>query len=113
MMLLRDLVERAEAFGPSPAVVDGATRLSYAEMMARARRLAGSLKHQGVAPGDRVALIARNSFRYLELNYACALAEAVLVPLNFRLAQREIDAILALTEPKMIFLTSPFAATGA
>jgi len=111
MLALARILERAAAFhGQRPAVVDGGVRLSYGELAGRAVRLAGALLARGIAPGDRIAVLARNSFRYLEINLACAHAGIVLIPLNIRLAPPEIARILALTETKLLFQALPFAA---
>src|SRR5215470_4331904 len=113
MLALARILERAAAFyGQRPAVVDGGVRLSYGELAGRAVRLAGALLARGIAPGDRIAVLARNSFRYLEINLACAHAGIVLIPLNVRLAPPEIAHILAMTQAKLLFQSLPFAASG-
>jgi len=77
-------------------VFPGGGDLDQAEADAlAARRLAAALRQNNVRPGDRVAILARNSFRYLEVNFACVMVGAILVPLNVRLAKSEIAAIIA------------------
>jgi long-chain acyl-CoA synthetase len=76
------------------AVVDGETRLTWRELDARTQRLASGLRSLGVQPGDRVAILALNSFRYLELYYAIPRGGAVIVPLNFRLSPAELTYVL-------------------
>ena len=49
------------------AVVCQDNRRTYAELGSRCRRLAGAMRKLGLAPGDRVGVIALNSDRYLEL----------------------------------------------
>ncbi|CAN5922024.1 long-chain fatty acid--CoA ligase [soil metagenome] len=61
----------------------------------RVSRVAGALFALGVRPGDRVALLALNSDRYLELMYAIPWIGAAMVPINTRLAAREIEYILS------------------
>jgi non-ribosomal peptide synthetase component E (peptide arylation enzyme) len=61
-------LSRALQIAPdSCAVVSGDHRLSYAELDGRCRRLAGAMRKLGLAPQDRVGVIALNSDRYLEL----------------------------------------------
>jgi long-chain acyl-CoA synthetase len=60
----------------------------------RISRVAGALSALGVRRGDRVALLALNSDRYLELMYALPWLGAVMVPVNTRLAAPEIEYIL-------------------
>ena len=45
-------------------------RQDYAMLERRARRLVRVLQNLGVRPGDRVATLAWNSYRHLELYYA-------------------------------------------
>jgi acyl-CoA synthetase (AMP-forming)/AMP-acid ligase II len=108
-MLLSDILIRAEASHPDRIAVSAeGWSLSYRDILKRARKLAKALLDQGVSRGDRVGLIARNSFRYLEVNFACAFAGAILVPLNFRLAKAELNEILARTECRVVFRSNPF-----
>ncbi len=51
----------------STAVVCQDTRRTYAELGSRCRRLAGAMRKFGLAPHDRVGVVALNSDRYLEL----------------------------------------------
>ena len=53
----------AERFGDGPAVVDGDTHLTYAELLERARTFGAALVARGVEPGDRVSIWAPNSAR--------------------------------------------------
>ena len=47
-----------------------------------------ALQQDGIAPGDRVAVLARNGVLPLEAHFAVPLIGAVLVPLNIRSAKR-------------------------
>ncbi|TWT08790.1 long-chain fatty acid--CoA ligase [Reyranella sp. CPCC 100927] len=73
---------------------EGRTR-AWPQTVDRVARLAAALRRLGVAPGDRVAILALNSDRYLEHFYAVAWAGAVTVPINTRLAAPEIAYILS------------------
>jgi fatty-acyl-CoA synthase len=79
------------------AMIDQATgrRFSYAQMHERAGRLAGYLRAAwGVQRGDRVAILAKNSTDYFEFQYACGKLGALMLPLNWRLAEPELRFIL-------------------
>jgi acyl-CoA synthetase (AMP-forming)/AMP-acid ligase II len=109
MLVLNDILDRAETLhGDQVAVSTHGIQLTYSELLSRARRLAASLRQNRVAPGDRVAILARNSFRYLEVNFACALVGAILVPLNVRLAKPEIAGIVSRIECRIAFCAHPF-----
>ncbi len=55
----------AERFGDRPAVVDGDTRLTYAELLDQARPFGAALVASGIEPGDRVAIWAFNSAEWI------------------------------------------------
>ena len=63
---------------------------NWTEFGARIARLASGLAGIGVKPGDRVAMLALNSDRYLEYFFAVPWAGAVFVPINTRLAPPEV-----------------------
>lgn len=67
------------------AVVDGATRLTYAEFGDHVDRWAAALQGLGVRRGDRVAYIAPNTLAHLAGYYAVPQAGATIVPCNYRL----------------------------
>jgi fatty-acyl-CoA synthase len=69
-------------------------RYTYADFAERTQRLAGALQALGVKKGDRVATLAWNSHRHLELYWAVPLMGAVLHTLNFRLAPKDLAYIV-------------------
>src|SRR5882757_9898637 len=104
MLQLADILGRAVwLFADRPGVRQGAFTLNYAELGGRVVRLAGAMLGVGLAPGDRVAVLGRNSFRNLEIHLACAHAGLVLVPINIRLAANEIDRIVRMTRTRLLF----------
>jgi fatty-acyl-CoA synthase len=77
-----------------PAVrVDGVDT-SWGEMDAAVSRVAGGLHARGIAPGDRVGILAANSLEWCQLALGIIHAGAALVPLNIRLAPPELGLIL-------------------
>jgi len=102
-----------------PAVVCQDRRRTYAELGSRCRRLAGAMRELGLAPQDRVGVVALNSDRYLELYLGLPAAGYVLVPVNSRLAAAEMRAILDDAGVSVVFadagypgLTGGTGATG-
>jgi fatty-acyl-CoA synthase len=65
-------------------------RCTYRQMAARARQLAKALQALGVTEGDRVATLAWNGYRHMELYYAVSGAGAVLHTLNPRLHPTQV-----------------------
>jgi acyl-CoA synthetase (AMP-forming)/AMP-acid ligase II len=95
-MLVGDVPRRnGRRYPTKTAVVSGGTSLTWAAVDERANRLATSLLAQGLEPGDRVAICARNTAEWPELVFGLAKAGLVAVPLNIRLSAPEIAHILA------------------
>ena len=84
------------------AVRDSRRSLTYAQWHERASRLARALLDLGLAPGDRVALLAYNAIEWLELYAALARAGLVAVPINFRLTGPEVAYIVQHSEARAL-----------
>ncbi|HBK09149.1 MAG TPA: acid--CoA ligase [Acetobacteraceae bacterium] len=97
----------------SLAAVDLATgrQHSYRSFDDRISRLAGSFRNQfGIGAGDRVAVLAPNSTDTFEVQFACGRIGAIFVPLNWRLANPELRAILADCAPSLLVYDQEFGA---
>ena len=96
----------------SLAAVDLATgrQHSYRSFDDRISRLAGSFRSPVASrAGDRVAVLAPNTTDTFEVQFACARIGAIFVPLNWRLANPELRAILADCTPAMLVYDAEFA----
>src|SRR6267143_111196 len=82
----------------------GVHRFTNAEMVPRINRLAGALKRLGIKPGERVATLAFNNYRHLELYYAVPCMGAVLHTLNLRLFPQHLEFIINDAEDKVLFV---------
>src|SRR5262245_52580278 len=89
--LLDEMAERQPA---RELVVDGATRLGYAEASARVRRLARGLYALGVRRGDHVAWLMDNRAEWVLVDFAVTLLGATLVPLSTWSRPRELGYVL-------------------
>jgi O-succinylbenzoic acid--CoA ligase len=89
-------LERAAALRPERVALeaDGA-RVTYEELLDRARAVAGSLTANGIRPGDRVAIALPAGIEFAEALHGCLLMGAVAMPVDPRLAERERAAIEA------------------
>lgn len=108
------LARRSELTPHKKALVDLSSdrELTYRQLNQRANQLANAWQEQwGVAKGDRVAVLAKNRSEYLEALFAAAKLGAILVPLNVRLAPRELAYILNDCQPRGLLLEQEFAAT--
>ncbi len=101
-------LERTAAIaGGRPALLLGERVVAdYAGFHARAAALARALGEAGVAPGDRVAVFARNCPDYLVAFHGVWIAGAVVVPINAKLHPKEAAWILGNSGAKLI-LASP------
>ncbi len=99
-------------FGDRLALIDGDLRLTYAQLWQRAGHLAGALTALGVGGGDRVAVLSTNSHVLLEAHFGIPLAGAVVVPLNVRLAPRELAYILDHSRASVWLCEAAFAAAA-
>ena len=84
-------------------------RTTYAEVEQRARVLANALQRLGVKHGDRVATLAWNSYRHLELYYAISGIGAVCHTVNPRLALDDIAYIVNHAEDVVLFADTGLA----
>jgi acyl-CoA synthetase (AMP-forming)/AMP-acid ligase II len=101
---LADLLREHAARRPvAPCLTFEDRTFDYAELDTRSSRVANALLDTGVAAGDRVAVVARNSPAFYELVFGCAKVGAVLVPLNWRLSAREVMGILEDARPRLVF----------
>jgi len=99
-------LERAGlSHGDRPALGLGRRAVrNYAEVAGRVARLAGALRQRcGLEPGDRVAIVAKNSPDYLELMYAIWHAGLASVPANAKLHGRELAYILEHSGARVCF----------
>lgn len=101
--MIADLIAHRAALSPDrPAVHWRGRWYSYAEMDARATRLAGRLAAEGVKRGDRVAILALNHLAHLDLVLAAPKLGFLYAPFNYRLSAEEQKQIGALVEPALL-----------
>ena len=92
---LGDILHRSAARDPrKTAIVCGSVSWTFSELDAICDRVASGLAGIGVPPGDRVAILSRNSHAVAALRFALARLGAVLVPINFMLNADEAGFIL-------------------
>ena len=77
--------------------------LSYADFNALIQGRAAQLHAQGIGRGDRIAWLGFNAPEVFVLLFAAARLGAMLVPLNWRLADAEVAGILHDCAPKILF----------
>ena len=105
----------ARSYPDREAIVDGPTRLTFAELADEVTAFAGALIASGVGAGDRVAIWAPNSWRWVVAAMGIVTAGAVMVPLNTRFKGAESGYILRKTSARVLitddgFLGNPYVA---
>lgn len=104
-------LERAAAIEPDAEAIvhitaNGRTlRRSYAEFADRARGLAYFLRGKGF---KRVGILAPNTPAFLEAIYGIVAAGAVIVPVNYRLKEADIEYIFDFAEADVIIVDKEF-----
>jgi O-succinylbenzoic acid--CoA ligase len=100
--LAEALAQRAQTQPGATALVWRDASISFAQLAERAARVARALVARGVAPGDRVAALLPNAPAVAELWHAAIACGAILVPVNTRLAAREIALLLDDAEASLL-----------
>jgi len=107
------LFDSALALTPSKAaVLQGDTVLTFAELDARANRMANVLAGLGVGAGDGVALLFNNDFRFLETLFGAMRLGAVAVPLNIRMGDEALRYVAEDSEAHVLVASAALAERG-
>lgn len=109
MYLTQAVKQNAQQHGAVTATMMGARQHSWSQFQDRVARLAGGLQGLGVERGDRVAILALNSDRYLEYYYACYWLGAVVVPMNLRWSVVENSYSLNDSGTRTLFVDDAYA----
>ncbi len=103
--LLRDWIDCAAARDPTkPWIVsadDGRT-VSYGELRAITRRIAGVLYERGLGPNDRVALLANNSVEHLLCYFGVMVAGATICTIHVEMNRNQLDNIFGRLKPRLV-----------
>ncbi len=90
------------------AIIDGSISVSYGELLAASRRVAGGLARQGIGRGDRIALWLPNIPAWLILSLACARLGATVVSVNPRFRAVEVGDIIERSGARLLVLWPDF-----
>jgi len=101
-MLADNLVRYAEKL----AIVDGATRITYAELERYMRQVVAGLRERNLGAGDVVALWAPNSWQWVTSAVACWWSGCTVVPIPARGKILDAMPILQATRAKLLFTCS-------
>ena len=112
-LLISSLIVHAERHHPEREIVSRRVegdihRTTYKELAARSRRMAKAIAALGVGHGQRVATLAWNGYRHMELYYAVSGSGAVLHTINPRLHPDQIVYIADHAEDQVLFFDLTF-----
>lgn len=102
----------AAARPDGPAFDQDGRITTYAEADVLTRQMIALMQARGIAKGDRVAWLGKNRDNYYLLYIAAARMGAVMVPIGWRLAPREVAYILGDTEARLVFADAGFVDTA-
>ena len=103
------LTRAASAFAEKVAIIDGARRYTYRQLMERCTRLASALAKLGIGRLDTVAIIASNIPEMIEAHFAVPMLGAVLNPLNTRLDAANIAFSLKHGAAKVLIVDGDYS----
>jgi fatty-acyl-CoA synthase len=112
-LLISNQIEFAARFHSGTEVVTRTVegpihRSTWGDVARRARRLAHGLTRLGIRPGDRVATIAWNTHRHLEVYFAVSSMGAVLHTINPRLPLDQLRYVVDHAEDAAVFFDTTF-----
>jgi fatty-acyl-CoA synthase len=112
-LLISSIMEHADRNHGSRKIIsvcadDPLLRYTYKDAFARTRQLANALAELGLAAGDRIATLAWNDHRHLELYYAVSCSGYVLHTINPRLYEEQLVYIINHAEDKVLFVDPMF-----
>ena len=102
------LEESTGLFPDKTALIHEEVRATYAQINAKANRLAHWLINLGVSKGDRIVLVLENCLEYVVSYYGVLKAGAVAVPLSSDLKPDGLRPLLEELEPEVIISSARF-----
>jgi len=113
-LLISSIIEHAVALHPDAEIVSRTIegpihRCTYGDIHRRSKQAANALAALGVKPGDRIATLAWNGYRHLELYYGVSGSGAVLHTINPRLFPEQIAYIVNHAADRYLFFDTTFA----
>ena len=108
-LLITDIMRFAERNYPDVEIVSVTLdaprhRSTWRDICRRTRQLANALTAAGIKPGDRIASLAWNDYRHVELYYAVSCIGAVMHTINPRLFPEQLEYIVNHAADRMLFI---------
>ena len=112
-LLISTVIEHAAKFHAAAEIVSRTCegpihRCTYGDISRRSKQLANALTGLGVKPGDRIASLAWNGYRHMEMYFGVSGMGAVLHTINPRLFPEQIEYIANHAEDQYLFFDLSF-----
>lgn len=112
-MIQTDWLEKWARYEPEKIALkeyESGRAFTYRQLHNLANHLVNYFRQQlNLQKGDRIAVLAENSLEHFLLFFAAQKAGYILVPLNYRLAPREVDELLKDCQPSLWVTGNSFA----
>jgi long-chain acyl-CoA synthetase len=99
------LAAQAQRFPDKPALVCGATTVTFRQLHDESNRIASALRKDGIKLGDRVALCLGNCCEFVTIFFAIVKSGAIAMPINMRLSASEVAVIFKDAAPSAVFFS--------
>ncbi|MGR3783132.1 MAG: AMP-binding protein [Albimonas sp.] len=112
--IILDKLDEAAAAHPDKVFLhygEDGTQVTWAEARRRSERMAAGLAAAGVRPGDRVAVLTRNSLVTALSMFAIWRAGAIFAPVNFNLTGPLLSYQLSDADPRLLITDPAFLET--
>jgi long-chain acyl-CoA synthetase len=86
------------------AVVEGLKRVTYRDLNQRVNRLANRLLALDFKKGDTASIHLKNSVEFVEIYFALSKLGVIVVPINWRLKEKELLHIVTHSDSALLFL---------
>ena len=114
MLTLGDIPKKHARLDPhKECLVCDEVRLTWRQLNERVNRLANGLDGLGVEKETKIAALALNCHRYVEIYYATSKLGAVAVPLNFRLSPHELTYVINHSDAEVLIADAAMLETAA
>ncbi|MFZ1812852.1 MAG: long-chain-fatty-acid--CoA ligase [Rhizobiaceae bacterium] len=112
-LIISSIIDHAASYHGDTEIVSvntngGQTRTNYAQVRSRAMKIASALERRGMKKNDRIATLAWNNFRHIELYYAISGQGLVCHTINPRLFPEQLVYIATHAQDRVIFFDQTF-----
>ena len=97
------ICRNAQIYGDRDCIVFNDSRLTHRQFKEKCDRLAAGLIRSGIRKGDRLSVVAHNCDEFMILYGAAAKMGAILLPVNWRFQQNEVEYVLNDCTPRFVF----------